>query len=112
MERPALVRASQVVAFDRPTGTLLVTDLVVSISATPPEILEVNDARALLYHARDEPSEAPVDTPEVRTKGWQKIALFASYFQVRSPQLEVPDSTVASAVARDASGLAAHPSLS
>lgn len=36
--------------------------------------------RALLYHARDDPLEKVVDSPEVRRKGWQRIALFANFF--------------------------------
>ena len=35
---------------------------------------------ALLYHARDDPLEKVEDTPEVRKKGWERIALFANFF--------------------------------
>ena len=42
---------------------------------TPPEYV-----RALLYHARDDPLEQLSDTPEVRRKGWQRIALFGNFF--------------------------------
>ena len=57
-------------------------DAVVSINAEPPEILtaEPEYTRALLYHARDDPLEKVVDTPEVRRKGWQRIALFGNFF--------------------------------
>ena len=66
---------------DRATRTLLVTDLVVGLSPSPPEILGRNDARALLFHARDETSDAVADTPGTRRGGWAKICLFALYFQ-------------------------------
>jgi hypothetical protein len=35
---------------------------------------------ARLYHARDDPLEYVSDTPEVRRKGWERIALFANFF--------------------------------
>ena len=79
---------AEVVVFDRPTQSLLVTDLVVSVAEEPPAILAENDVRALLYHSRDGPSEQALDTPEARTRGYQKICLFACYFQ--SSTLEVP----------------------
>ena len=48
---------AEVVVFDQPTQSLLVTDLVVSLSEAPPAILAENDLRALLYHSRDGPAE-------------------------------------------------------
>ena len=83
----------EVVVFDRPTGTLLVTDLVVSVPATPPAILAENDLRALLYHSRDDPSEAPIDSEATRARGWQKICMFALYFQ-SSPLLVAAGSPI------------------
>ena len=90
---------SEVVVFDRPTKTLLVTDLVTSLPTAPPAILAANDARALLYHARNDPSEAPADTPATRADGWQKICLFALYFQA-SPLVVAaePDGTLGGAL--------------
>jgi len=64
----------------RATGTLLVTDSLVSISAEPPAVLEL-DPLPLLFHARDQASEAVEDTPERRQRGWQRIVLFGLYFQ-------------------------------
>ena len=88
----------EVVVLDRPTRSLLVTDLVVSIPAEPPAILAANDARALLYHARDDPSEDTADTPAARAAGWQKICLFSLYFQ-SSPLIVAaePDGTLGGA---------------
>lgn len=74
----------EVVVFDRSSQSLLVTDLVVSVTRTAPEVLRVNDARALQYHARDSPmNDAPaLDDEEKLSAGWRKICLFALYFQV------------------------------
>ena len=68
--------------FHKPSKTLLLCDAVISTGIEPPEILtsEPEYIRALLYHARDDPLEVVSDTPEVRRKGWQRIALFANFF--------------------------------
>jgi len=68
--------------YHKPTRSLLLCDAVVSCSAEPPQILlsEPEYRRALLYHARDDPLEKVEDTPEVRRKGWQRIALFGNFF--------------------------------
>lgn len=70
----------------RATDTLLVTDSLVSISATPPAVLEL-DPLPLLFHGRDQASEDLEDTPERRQRGWQRIVLFGLYF--RPGDLEV-----------------------
>ena len=90
---------TDVVLFDKPTATLLVTDLVVSVPSEPPAVVRVNDERALRYHARDTAAAPPLATDEALAKGWQKICLFSLYFQsspltVSSP----PDGTPAGAV--------------
>lgn len=66
----------------KPSKTLLLCDALISTSAEPPPILTSDPeyTRALLYHARDDPLEKVEDTPEVRRKGWQRIALFANFF--------------------------------
>ena len=69
------------------------TDLVTSVPTAPPAILAANDVRALLYHARDDASQLPVDTQEMREVGWQKICLFALYFQSSPLQVTRLDST-------------------
>jgi len=68
--------------YHKPSKTMLVCDAIQSISAEPPPILlsEPEYRRALLYHARDDPLEKVADTPEVWRKGWQRIALFATFF--------------------------------
>ena len=78
---------SEVALFDKRSRTLLVTDSLVSIPPTPPAIVEL-DPYPLLFHARENALEPIIDTPANRLKGWQRICLFAMYFQ--PTVLEVP----------------------
>ncbi len=71
---------SEVAFFHRRSHTLLVTDTIVSIPNTPPEIVQL-ELYPLLFHARDRASDPAIDTPANRTKGWQRICMFALYFQ-------------------------------
>jgi Domain of unknown function (DUF4336) len=57
-----------------------VTDSVISIPLEPPAIVQ-SDLYPLLFHAKDRSSDIPVDNPAQRSKGWQRICLFALYFQ-------------------------------
>ncbi|MFP4254217.1 MAG: DUF4336 domain-containing protein [Halothece sp.] len=77
----------EVAIFHKPSSTALVTDSVISIPKTPPESVQL-DPYPLLFHARDNALEKIEDTPENRVKGWQRICLFATYFQPEA--LEVP----------------------
>ena len=77
----------EVAIFHKPSGTALVTDSVISIPRTPPESVQL-DPYPLLFHARDSALDKIEDTPENRVKGWQRICLFATYFQPEA--LEVP----------------------
>ena len=77
----------EVAFFHKRSQTLLVTDSIVSIPATPPKIVE-QDLYPLLFHARDSGTDAIVDTQGNRIRGWQRICLFAMYF--RSSVLDVP----------------------
>ncbi len=61
--------------------TLLAVDTVLSVPAEPPEILNL-DPYPLLFHAKDNVFDVVEDTPTNRCIGWQKICLFALYFQV------------------------------
>lgn len=69
---------AEVAFFHRRSRTLLITDTIVSVPSSPPPIL---DPYPLLFHARDKASESIADTPTNRLKGWQRICLFALYFQ-------------------------------
>jgi hypothetical protein len=70
----------EVAFFDRRSGTLLITDAVVSVPKDPPEIVQL-DPYPLLFHAKDDVFEQVEDDPITRRKGWQRIALFAFYFR-------------------------------
>jgi hypothetical protein len=70
----------EVALLHRRSHTVLVTDTVLSVPETAPELLEL-DPYPLLFHARDSGVEAIEDNETNRRKGWQRIALFALYFQ-------------------------------
>lgn len=70
----------EVAFYHRASRSLLVTDMVVAIPEMPPAVTQL-DPYPLLFHAKDDASHAPGDTPENRHKGWQRIALFAFYFK-------------------------------
>lgn len=71
---------AEVAFFHRPSRTLLVTDTIVSIPIEPPPILQA-ELYPLLFHARNQASDPICDTPANRLQGWQRICLFAFYFQ-------------------------------
>jgi hypothetical protein len=73
-------RFAEVVFFDKRSHTLLVTDSVVSIPEEPPAIVQL-DPYPLLFHAKDKASDRVEDNQANRRKGWQRISLFALYFQ-------------------------------
>lgn len=70
----------EVAFFDRRSGTLLVTDAVVSVPKDPPEIVQL-DPYPLLFHAKEDVFDPVEDDAPTRRKGWQRIALFAFYFR-------------------------------
>lgn len=71
---------TEVALFDKRSRTLMVTDSVVSVPDEPPAIVQL-DPYPLLFHARDEASDLVGNTWINRRKGWQRICLFALYFQ-------------------------------
>lgn len=73
-----LGRFLEVACYQRSSGTLLLTDGLVSIPAEPPEVFAL-DPTPLLFHGRDRGEEPLLDTPAQRRRGWQRIVLFASY---------------------------------
>jgi hypothetical protein len=77
----------ELACLDHASGTLLVTDALVSIPASVPPIYSL-DPTPLLFHARDRGSEPLSDTAENRLKGWKRIILFANYF--RPTSISVP----------------------
>jgi len=71
---------AEVAFFHKRSHTLLVTDSVISIPEDPPAIVQL-DPYPLLFHAKDKASDIVADIQVNRCKGWQRISLFALYFQ-------------------------------
>lgn len=69
------------------SGSLLVTDALVSIGRQPPPVFAL-DPTPLLFHARERGTEPLLDDPERRQRGWWRLVLFASY--LRPASLTVP----------------------
>jgi hypothetical protein len=70
---------SETALYHKSTKTLLVTDAVVSVSETPPKIIQ-EDPRGMLFHARDSIDEIVDDTEENRKKGWRRMVQFGLVF--------------------------------
>jgi hypothetical protein len=84
-------RFEEVAFFHRRSHLLLVTDSVLSVSEEPPAIVQL-DPYPLLFHARDDGFERVEDSPTNRRKGWQRISLFACYFQPSALQVAMRQS--------------------
>ena len=82
-----LGRFQEISCFHKPSKSLLVTDALVGIEETPPELFDL-DPTPLLFHSREKGSEELIDTPTLRRKGWLRLVLFASY--LRPEKLEIP----------------------
>lgn len=70
---------SEAAFMHKETKTLLVTDTVVSVTKTPPAIIE-EDPRAMLFHSRDYATQMIEDTPATREKGWRRMVQFGLVF--------------------------------
>ncbi|GAB1541932.1 DUF4336 domain-containing protein [Scytonema sp. NUACC21] len=73
-------RFAEVAFLHKRSHTLLVTDSVISVPEEPPAIVQL-DPYPLLFHAKDKASDIVEDNQANRRKGWQRISLFALYFQ-------------------------------
>ena len=82
-----LGRFQEFACLHKASGALLMTDALVAINQEPPELFDL-DPTPLLFHARDRGDQPLIDTPEQRQKGWERLALFASF--LRPEALEVP----------------------
>ncbi len=82
-----LGRFQEISCFHKPSKSLLVTDALVGIEETPPELFNL-DPTPLLFHSREKGSEELIDTPIARRKGWLRLVLFASY--LRPEKLKIP----------------------
>jgi hypothetical protein len=78
----------EVALFHKRSRTLLLTDTIISVSETPPDVVQL-DPYPLLFHARDSGKDKIADTPANRITGWQRIALFSLYF--RPSVLQTPN---------------------
>ncbi|MBD2667277.1 hypothetical protein B6N60_04758 [Richelia sinica FACHB-800] len=70
----------EVALLHKASGYLLVTDTIVSIPENPPEILHLYP-EPLLFHARENAQQPLEDNEFNRRQGWQRIAIFATYFR-------------------------------
>ncbi|MEN9766908.1 MAG: hypothetical protein RLZZ32_868 [Cyanobacteriota bacterium] len=82
-----LGRFQEFAGLHQASGALLLTDALVAINEQPPELFEL-DPTPLLFHARDLGDQPLLDRPDLRQKGWERLALFASF--LRPEALEVP----------------------
>ncbi|PSB04353.1 hypothetical protein C7B64_04510 [Merismopedia glauca CCAP 1448/3] len=82
-----LGKFEEVALFHKRSRTLFLTDTVISVPETPPEIIQL-DPYPLLFHARNSAKEPIVDNSWNRLQGWQRIVLFSLYF--RPSVLETP----------------------
>lgn len=89
----------EVAVYHRASRTVLLTDTIVSVPLTPPDVLQL-DPYPLLFHSRDRATEPITDSPAARIKGWHRIALFSFYFQPSA--LDVPSLSQALQEARRA----------
>jgi len=64
-----------------------VTDSIVGIDSTPPEIFNF-DPTPLLFHSRERGDEPLVDSIEKRKKGWKRLVLFSSF--LKPGKLNIP----------------------
>ncbi len=70
----------EIACYHRHSKALLVTDALVAISSTPPEIFNL-DATPLLFHSRDRGDQPLDDSEAARRKGWARLVLFASFLK-------------------------------
>lgn len=82
----------ETVFLHKDTKTLIVTDTVLEVAEEVPDVCELEPA-PLLYHARDTVTDDVEDTPEVRKRGWRRIALFGLFFTPSA--IDVKDADVA-----------------
>jgi len=82
-----LGRFQEISCFHKPSKSLVITDALVGIEETPPELFDL-DPTPLLFHSREKGSDELIDTPIARRKGWLRLVLFASY--LRPEKLVIP----------------------
>jgi len=70
----------EAVFLHKASKTLLVADTVQSVPTQIPDVLTY-DPTPLVFHARDDALDTVQDSQEVRKRGWERISLFALFFQ-------------------------------
>ena len=90
----------EIACIDLVTGTLLVTDALVTISTNPPPVFDL-DPTPLLFHGREKGSEAMLDSPGLRLKGWKRIVMFANFFRPESVNIASLTELLSDAMAAD-----------
>eukprot|EP00802_Teleaulax_amphioxeia_P015917 Tamp_16018.p1 GENE.Tamp_16018~~Tamp_16018.p1 ORF type:complete len:495 (+),score=46.36 Tamp_16018:132-1487(+) len=75
----------------KPSKTLVLCDTIWAVTEEPPPILmsDPEYRRAMLFHARDKPTQIVEESPEALRKGWKRIVLLFNFF--------IPGSTLADA---------------
>ena len=86
---------SETAFYHKNSSSLIVTDVVVSVTKEPPLIVQ-EDPRALLFHARDAATDRIVDSIATRQKGWRRmvqfgLVFFPSHITVRSVDRALED---------------------
>ncbi|MDX2098421.1 MAG: DUF4336 domain-containing protein [Leptolyngbyaceae cyanobacterium bins.59] len=71
---------TEVALYHRQSRSLLLTDTILAVPSDPPAIVQL-DPYPLLFHARESALDPITATEANLRKGWQRIALFALYFQ-------------------------------
>ena len=82
-----LGRYQEVSCYHFSTRTLHVTDAIVGIESSPPEIFNF-DPTPLLFHSRERGDEPLIDSLEFRKKGWARLVLFSSF--LKPGKLKIP----------------------
>ena len=82
-----LGRYQEVSCYHFTTKTLHVTDAIVGIESSPPEIFDF-DPTPLLFHSRERGDEPLIDSFEKRKKGWARLVLFSSF--LKPGKLNIP----------------------
>ena len=82
-----LGRYQEISCYHIPTKTLHVTDAIIAIDSSPPEIFNY-DPTPLLFHSRDKGYEQLIDSLEARKKGWARLVLFSSF--LKPGKLNIP----------------------
>ena len=97
----------EIACHDRATGSVLLTDALVSIPAEPPAVFDL-DPTPLLFHARERGAEPLADGPEQRRRGWERVVLFANFLRPQRLAIASLGEALAGSLAPGCRGPRAH----